>query len=203
MILTLAYPPAVNTLYGVRCTIPREELLKVLAAVKAGRPLHEAATQIQRLAVAFPYKTHEHAEYAAAAKHRASTRRNGPWLKPAQLEMTVDLYRPRRSGDIDGPLKTLLDVLQGIVYENDDQVSKLTVERRDDKANPRVEVVAKRREVQGEQDELVEQPEEAEPERAGAIVTEKPRPLTMRELAGRATPNVTKNRSPTQNEQEE
>lgn len=117
--LELPFPPGVNTLYGVRAVIVK------------GRPM------------AFPYKTHEHRAYLTQAKLAAleAGLTDGPkWPKPASVAMLVRLYRPRRAGDIDGPLKTLLDVLQGIVFENDDQVARLEVYRHDDKARPRVEI---------------------------------------------------------------
>lgn len=202
MKLTLKYPPAVNTLYGVRATIPRDGLMRVLEAVRQGRlPPAAAAPQIQKLAMAFPYKTREHTDYAAAfskAVRHAYPQASPWWPRPAQLAMTVDLYRPRRIGDIDGPLKTLLDVGQALIYENDSQISKLTVERYDDKDNPRAEVSVERREVPGEQFDLVE----AEPERAGAVVTDVRRPVTQRDLAAKATSGVVSFRRPTRNTEE-
>jgi Holliday junction resolvase RusA-like endonuclease len=119
--LTAPYPPGVNTLYGVRAVLVK------------GRPM------------AFPYKTREHSDYAVAMKLaslEAGLRAEDLPLhpKPATVALRVDLYRPRRAGDIDGPLKTLLDVLQGIAFENDDQVARLEVYRHDDKGNPRVEL---------------------------------------------------------------
>lgn len=59
-----------------------------------------------------------------------------------ELQLSVDLYRPRKIGDIDGPLKCLLDSLQGFLYKNDSQIAVLFVVRFDDKENPRAEVLA-------------------------------------------------------------
>lgn len=56
------------------------------------------------------------------------------------VRMEVKYYRPRRAGDIDGPLKLVFDSLQGILYENDKQIIELHVYRFDDKENPRIEV---------------------------------------------------------------
>lgn len=88
MKLELPYPPGVNTLYGVRATIVK------------GRPM------------AFPYKTHEHRDYATQAKLamleaglRAEQLPVHP--KPAEVALKVELFRPRRAGDIDGPLKNI------------------------------------------------------------------------------------------------
>lgn len=46
------------------------------------------------------------------------------------LAMTVDVFRPRAAGDLDGTLKVLLDSLQGLVFVNDKQIAKLEPELR-------------------------------------------------------------------------
>jgi crossover junction endodeoxyribonuclease RusA len=51
------------------------------------------------------------------------------------------VYRPRKSGDIDNYLKSLLDSLKGIAFLDDDQVVELHGYRRDDKTDPRVNVI--------------------------------------------------------------
>ncbi len=54
-------------------------------------------------------------------------------FKDALLEVCVTLFPPdRRKRDIDGPLKVLLDSLQkGGLYDDDFQICKLTVERKE------------------------------------------------------------------------
>lgn len=54
--------------------------------------------------------------------------------------VNIKYYRPRKSGDIDGPLKECLDALQDVLYKNDNQVIELHIYRGDDKDNPRLEV---------------------------------------------------------------
>lgn len=54
--------------------------------------------------------------------------------------LEIDVYRPRRSGDLDNTLKALLDALCGIAYLDDAQVVEIHARRFDDKGNPRVEV---------------------------------------------------------------
>lgn len=54
--------------------------------------------------------------------------------------LTINYYRPRKAGDIDGPLKECLDALQDVLYKNDNQVVELHVYRGDDKDNPRLEI---------------------------------------------------------------
>lgn len=54
--------------------------------------------------------------------------------------LSINYYRPRKSGDIDGPLKECMDALQDVLYANDNQVVELHVYRGDDKNNPRLEI---------------------------------------------------------------
>lgn len=63
-------------------------------------------------------------------------------VTPLEGDVMVSIiaYRPRRVGDLDGVLKLTLDSLQGWAFKNDKQVVRIVAERRDDKANPRVEV---------------------------------------------------------------
>lgn len=58
----------------------------------------------------------------------------------ALLEMSVIVYRPQNRGDIDGYLKSLLDSLNGLAYRDDNQIAKLTIEKRVDKKNKRCEI---------------------------------------------------------------
>jgi len=62
-----------------------------------------------------------------------------PLEGPVVLSLTV--YRPRRAGDLSNRIKVLEDALQGIAYEDDDQVAEIHALRLEDKANPRVELV--------------------------------------------------------------
>jgi crossover junction endodeoxyribonuclease RusA len=56
------------------------------------------------------------------------------------VSVSVKLYRPQRRGDLDGALKSLLDSMTGLVYQDDDQIVRIVAERFDDKNNPRAEV---------------------------------------------------------------
>lgn len=64
------------------------------------------------------------------------------------VDVRIDLYRPQASGDIDGRLKPVLDVLAadkkagfpGFAYINDKQIPHLDVYRHDDPVNPRVQI---------------------------------------------------------------
>lgn len=76
-----------------------------------------------------------------AFKARVSAMRLVPAPLVGEVDVTVRLFRPRRSGDTDNFLKSVLDVLKGIAYRDDAQVRDIFAYRRDDKHNPRVEVV--------------------------------------------------------------
>ena len=59
-----------------------------------------------------------------------------------ELSVTIDMYPPdKRKRDIDNVLKALMDAMQhGGLYEDDSQISKLTIERRAVAPPGRVEV---------------------------------------------------------------
>ena len=52
----------------------------------------------------------------------------------------LDVYRPRKRGDLDNLLKAVLDALNNVAYADDDQVQQIHTVRYDDKRAPRVEV---------------------------------------------------------------
>lgn len=61
-----------------------------------------------------------------------------PFEGPVRL--TISVYRPQKSGDLSNRLKVLEDALQGIAFEDDNQVVEIHMRRGDDKANPRAVV---------------------------------------------------------------
>lgn len=56
------------------------------------------------------------------------------------VTVTVDVYRPRKAGDLDNTLKVVLDSLTGTCWHDDRQVEEIHARRFDDKHNPRVVV---------------------------------------------------------------
>jgi Holliday junction resolvase RusA-like endonuclease len=56
------------------------------------------------------------------------------------VAMILIVYRPQKSGDLSNRIKVLEDALIGVAFADDKQVTQLVAQRRDDKANPRVEV---------------------------------------------------------------
>lgn len=71
---------------------------------------------------------------ALAAKSQGARPLSGP------VAVSLEVYRPRRIGDLDNVLKAVLDALRGVAYHDDRQVVAISAVRADDKANPRVEV---------------------------------------------------------------
>lgn len=56
------------------------------------------------------------------------------------LSVTLHVYRPQKSGDLDNRVKLILDVLQDVLYYDDSQIVEIHAYRHDDRKNPRVEV---------------------------------------------------------------
>lgn len=63
-------------------------------------------------------------------------------IKPinGDVAVTLRVYRPQRSGDLDNRLKCCLDALQGYAYHNDSQIVAIHATRHDDKDCPRIEL---------------------------------------------------------------
>jgi crossover junction endodeoxyribonuclease RusA len=57
------------------------------------------------------------------------------------VSITLRVYRPRKTGDLDNSLKILIDSMKGIIYEDDEQVVVIHAERYEDKNNPRVDLL--------------------------------------------------------------
>ena len=57
------------------------------------------------------------------------------------IHVTIQIYRPRKSGDLDNFFKAPFDAVKGIAWADDGQVKKITAELGDDKNNPRVEMM--------------------------------------------------------------
>jgi len=54
--------------------------------------------------------------------------------------VSVRWFRERKTGDVDKRGAVLLDALQGIAYDNDSQIRSYSIERFEDKDDPRMEV---------------------------------------------------------------
>ena len=59
-----------------------------------------------------------------------------------RLAVTLRFYRGNaRRCDIDNLVKAVLDALQGVIFQDDEQIDILYAEKHKDKLNPRVEVL--------------------------------------------------------------
>ena len=87
------------------------------------------------------YKSSAAKDYADAVGWKARAEGCEPLAGP--IVLSVDVYRPRKAGDIDAPLKLLLDCLQGHLYNNDAQIVEIHARRFDDKEHPRIEVTVR------------------------------------------------------------
>ncbi len=79
---------------------------------------------------------------AAAYKEEAAYTARLAGLEPLEgaIVVAMDVYRPRKRGDIDAPIKLPLDALNRIAWEDDSQIVELHIHRFDDKHNPRIEL---------------------------------------------------------------
>lgn len=68
-----------------------------------------------------------------------AARSKGVRPRAGDVKVTLDFYRPRKSGDLDNRIKVVLDGLQGTAFENDSQVIEIIARRHDDPKRPRVE----------------------------------------------------------------
>ena len=57
-----------------------------------------------------------------------------------EIVFSIDVFRPRKSGDLDNLIKSLQDSLEGICYKNDNQIVEIHARRFEDAKNPRVEI---------------------------------------------------------------
>lgn len=77
-------------------------------------------------------KWKKQAELAALA-HR-------PQKIDGDVAVSMVVYFENRRRDVDNVIKPTLDVLAGLCFTNDRQVSKLAIEKRYDADNPRIEI---------------------------------------------------------------
>lgn len=76
--------------------------------------------------------------YKADVQKRCQIARTQPL--DGSVSITLNVYRPRRVGDLDNTFKIVLDSLKGLAWHDDKQVTEIHGYRHDDKADPRVEV---------------------------------------------------------------
>ena len=66
-------------------------------------------------------------------------------LHTEELELDVKYYfGTKHKRDIDNYAKLVLDSMEGIVYEDDKQIKRITIEKFYDKKSPRTEIIIKK-----------------------------------------------------------
>lgn len=63
-------------------------------------------------------------------------------VKPfiGDVAVSIQVYRPRRVGDLDGTFKAAFDALKGHAFNDDKQIVEIHATRHEDKFNPRIEI---------------------------------------------------------------
>lgn len=80
--------------------------------------------------------------YRLVVCNAVSLQTNGEYFEADQrLKITLNVYRPRRTGDIDATQKAIFDALNGVLWHDDKQIYEMHVYRHDDKFDPRVSVM--------------------------------------------------------------
>lgn len=110
-------------------------------SIKLTLPYPPSVNRMYRNQRGITVKSQEAKAYAwqvtSAANEQGATCFDG------NVSVSIRVYRPRKSGDLDNRAKCVLDCLQGVAYSNDSQIVELHMYRYDDKKNPRVEVEVK------------------------------------------------------------
>ena len=84
-------------------------------------------------------------EAKAAHAGVALAHRPKRWVRTGAFELEVRVFlSTERKGDADNYGKLVADALQGIAYENDQQIADTITRRRVDRVRPRTEVVLRR-----------------------------------------------------------
>lgn len=86
------------------------------------------------------YTTGESRDYKREIQDAARLVSPGGMVYGGPVRVSVRVFRAKKSGDLEGFLKVLLDGLQGGFYVDDAQIVRIEAERFDDPERPRVEV---------------------------------------------------------------
>lgn len=109
------------------------------ATIKLTLPFSPSANRYWRSA---PRKGLVPSAEAEAYKRLVAQVAHGTRPLVGDVRVAIEVYRPRRIGDLDNSQKVLFDALRGIAFLDDAQVASISAERRDDPARPRVEFIA-------------------------------------------------------------
>jgi Holliday junction resolvase RusA-like endonuclease len=85
---------------------------------------------------------------ALKEQYQGEARHQWGFKKPLDCDIAVSItlyFGTKRKADLDNFNKLSLDALTGIVWQDDSQISKLSIERAYDKAQPRLEIAVEAR----------------------------------------------------------
>ena len=121
-----------------------------IAFTVLGTPIPKARARVVAGGRAFtPERTSRYEKtvgaYALQARLRAS--RDARWPLDARYSVEIAVYRKRDDGDIDNLAKSALDGCNGVVWDDDRQVKKLTIERFECDVTERMEITVETREA--------------------------------------------------------
>lgn len=125
--VTLPYPPSVNRYWrrvGARTVLSREG-----RAYKAAVAVAWMRERVARCASA-----------GAGASASGGAAVPALPLLAGAVAVRLEVYRPRRQGDLDNVAKAVLDALNGLAWLDDSQIVELHLRRHEDAVSPRVEV---------------------------------------------------------------
>lgn len=110
--LTLPYPPGTNNLYRTLILPDKKMPIRV--------------------------KTGDAKKYLTAVERICRAASIKPFI--GEVKVSLNVYRPRRVGDLDGTFKIVFDSLKGAAFLDDKQIVEIHAKRHEDKNNPRVEI---------------------------------------------------------------
>lgn len=111
-----------------------------LRFVVPGNPVPKARPRLGQYCVYTPRTTHRYEVEVRRCAYNALANMKA-WDKDAIYAVMLRVFwQDKRRRDIDNQAKAILDALNGVVWKDDFQVDRLTIERGFDKNSPRVEV---------------------------------------------------------------
>ncbi len=121
------------------CLRTRYSVWRTAGIIKLTLPYAPPANVYWRVSRGTVHVSAEAKQYKARVLDAAM--RCGP-IEPlaGPVILTLDVYRPQKSGDLSNRIKVCEDALIGIAYADDKQVVEIHARRFDSKENPRIEV---------------------------------------------------------------
>lgn len=125
--------------YKRRAALPRQSTMPLFLVLPYPPPLNNLYRNVPGKG---RVKTDRAKQYADDVARVAIATQALPPLAKA-VSVTLDVYRPRKRGDLDGTAKAILDAIQGIAWVDDEQVVEIHMRRHLDRDDPRVELTVR------------------------------------------------------------